>query len=242
MQTGPVGIAAALDLLLPRRCLLCGGRSAANLCAPCDADLPAIGEACSRCAIPLVLPWDGHAQAGRAARICGDCIREPPAFDAAVAALNYVFPTTVLVQRFKFNRSFACGAVLAERLTRAVDASGQANDADLVVPVPLHRGRLFLRVFNQAEVLARDVGRALAVPVGPQALRRTRHTAPQYGLSAAERRRNLRGAIAVRRLRGRHVALVDDVMTTGTTLGECARALKHAGAESVAVWVAARAV
>lgn len=242
MHTEPVGISAALDLLLPRRCLLCGGRAAANLCAPCDADLPAIGEACSRCAIPLVLPWDGHAQADRAARSCGECIRKPPAFDAAVAALDYVFPTTVLVQRFKFNRSFACGAVLAERLTRAVDAHGLADDADLIVPVPLHRGRRFLRVFNQAEVLARDVGRALAVPVGPRALRRTRHTAPQYGLSAADRRKNLEGAIAARHVRGRHVALVDDVMTTGTTLGECAGAVKRAGAHSVAVWVAARAV
>ncbi len=231
-----------MDLLLPRRCLLCGGRAAANLCAPCDADLPCIGEACSRCAIPLVLPWDGHAQAERAARNCGECIRKPPAFDAAVAALDYVFPTTVLVQRFKFNRSFACGAVLAERLTRAVDAHGLAENADLIVPVPLHRGRRFLRVFNQAEVLARDVGRALAVPVGPGALRRTRHTAPQYGLSAADRRKNLEGAIAARHVRGRHVALVDDVMTTGTTLGECARAVKRAGAQSVAVWVAARAV
>lgn len=239
-----MGPDAILDCLLPRRCLLCRARSTSNLCTGCDADLPAIMEACARCGIALDFPWSAGAGDEPLQGLCGKCITKPPPFDSTFAALHYEFPVTVLVQRFKFNRSLACGAVLSNRLLRALEGrnSEAREPVELIVPVPLHPLRQFRRVYNQAEVLARDIGRALRVPVSPRALRRTRRTPAQSGLSAKERRKNLRGAFAPRHeLHGR-VALVDDVMTTGATVGECTRALKRAGAESVSVWVAARAL
>lgn len=233
----------AFDVLLPRRCLLCRAPSAANLCPGCDADLPAIGQACFRCGIPLDA-FEGSLQ-GReqSSCVCGACIRRPPPYERVVAALNYIFPVTVLVQRFKFNRSFACGAVLSGRLLRALEErlDKPLDLVDLIVPVPLHPTRQFRRAFNQAEVLARDIGNSLGVSVAPRALRRNRRTPAQTGLPARERRGNLEGAFTARPLAATRVALVDDVMTTGTTVSECARALKRAGAGSVVVWVAARA-
>ena len=243
-------IARILDALLPRHCLLCGWRASASLCDGCAADLPVITGACPRCGIPLVFPWEGHARNTGAPRLCGQCVRNPPAFDATIAALDYVVPVTVLVQRFKFNRSFACGLALADQLIRAVAREVEQAEphtrAGALVPVPLHRARCFLRGFNQAEVLAHDLGKALGIPVMPGLLRRTRRTPAQAGLTAAERARNLRGAFlapdaGVGSAIPGHVAVVDDVMTTGATVSECARALKRAGARTVSVWVAARA-
>ena len=150
----------------------------------------------------------------------------------------------MLAQRFKFNRSFACGEVMARHMIRAITC--QAHDfhdpVEALIPVPLHRSRQFMRVFNQSEVLARDLAKALRIPLSVRALRRVRRTPAQSGLSAQNRRRNLTGAFRAGSMQAKHVALVDDVMTTGATAGECARVLKRAGVELVSVWVAARAV
>ncbi len=112
---------------------------------------------------------------------------------------------------------------------------------DILVPVPLHPLRQFVRVFNQAEVLARDLGNAIGIDVAPRLLRRTRRTRPQPGLSSKERRKNLAGAFVARPTRIEHVGIVDDVMTTGSTINECAGALRKAGVKTITVWVAARA-
>ena len=228
-----------IDFLLPGRCLLCNGRSSAGLCSACDRDLPAIKDACDRCAIRL----SGALNEAREGRLCGACITAPPPYDHAIAALDYIFPTTVLIRRFKFSRSFAAGSVLANRLFGAIAARHDFDlvPVDAIIPVPLHPARLFFRVFNQAEVLARDLGRALGIRVSPRVLRRNRRTPSQTGLSAMGRRRNLAGAISAKPIKARRVVLVDDVMTTGATVGECARALKRSGVEWVSVWVAARA-
>lgn len=232
------------DLLLPRRCLLCRAPACANLCAGCDADLPAIRDACRRCAIALELSWAGECDPSSGEQLCGSCISRPPPFDQTVAALNYQFPVTVLVQRFKFNRSLASGEVLSTRLLRALvgrHAPG-VNPVELIVPVPLHPARQWKRVFNQAEVMARDIGKALQISVAPGAIRRVRRTLAQTGLPAKIRKKNLKGAFAARPLDVSSVALVDDVMTTGATVSECARVLRRAGVTSVSVWVAARAL
>jgi ComF family protein len=227
-----------LDVLVPGRCLLCRARAPLGICVGCDRDLPAIEGACARCAIPLQTSCCQRDNG----EYCGACIRNPPPFDRAIAALNYMFPTTVLVQRFKFNRSFASGAVLARRLVQAIEPTLESSGVpELLVPVPLHPGRRFARIFNQAEVLALDVGKALAIPVKHDVLRRIRRTPSQTGLSADERRRNVRGAISSCPVKAQHVALVDDVMTTGATMSECARALKRSGASEVSVWAPARA-
>lgn len=219
-----------VDGLLPARCLWCAGpANAGGLCAPCRAALPYVADACPRCALPG--PFGG--------RLCGACIREPPHFERAMAALLYAYPVDRLVQLFKFRRHLAAGAILAFEMTCAAGRLERPRP-DVLLPVPLHFWRRARRGFNQSELLARRVGKALRLPVAAGLLWRSRHTAAQSGLDLSGRRRNLRGAFACRGVGGLNVVLIDDVLTTGTTLDECARTLLSGGASGVSVWVAAR--
>ncbi|MCG5536158.1 ComF family protein [Ectothiorhodospira mobilis] len=224
---------ALVETLYPPLCLCCGapGQGGMDLCPDCARELPLAGPACQRCARPL------PAAAGP---ICGDCLRHPPAFDAARAALRYQWPVDTWIARFKFRGRLNHGRLLARLMARQLLPGAQPPDC--ILPVPLHRHRLAQRGFNQAAELARPLARALQVPLVPDAVRRTRATPPQQTLSAARRRHNLRGAFTVRAgFTPGHVLLVDDVMTTGSTLDELARRLKAAGVRRVEVWVAARA-
>jgi ComF family protein len=177
--------------------------------------------------------------------VCGPCLRRPPPWQAAVAGLAYRFPVDRLVCRLKFSRDLSCLDALALELIDAVRRTG-GKRPDIIAPVPLHRTRQFARNFNQADLLARRLGKALGITVHSGLLTRTRRTLAQSGLDAGERRRNIRGAFACRPrnaidLAGARVAIVDDVMTTGATLAECCRTLKRAGAAGIFLWVAARA-
>ena len=226
-----------IDTLLPRHCILCGYASGTtNICAPCSDELPRIGACCRKCALPLVHPED---------RVCGPCRKHAVPWNSAIAALVYGFPVDELIRRFKFSRSLACGQLLAQELTRAV-ANRCIHPPDAIVPVPLHRTRFLARAFNQSELLARHTGKSLEIPVYPGLLCRRRRTRAHSGLDAISRRINIKGAFRCRLTRSqrddvRHVALVDDVLTTGATLSECTRALQAAGIRKVSIWVAARA-
>lgn len=223
---------AGLDYLLPRQCVACGLPSTLeNLCRHCKAELPRMLQACQQCGQALFVSGD---------RRCGSCLRNPPPWESATAALAYRFPVDQLVCRFKFRRDLACGQVLGTELLAAIIQRASPL-AQVIVPVPLHRRRQLSRSFNQAERLARQVSGGLHIPVRPGLLSRPRRTSAQSGLDASERKRNIRGAFSCQRIHYQHVALVDDVMTTGATLAECARVLKRAGAGRVSVWVAARA-
>ena len=235
-RTG-LAFTAVMDWLLPRHCLMCGLASGpANLCSPCCDDLPRPGSVCGRCGLPL----EGENQA-----VCGRCLVRSPPWDRVLAALVYGFPVDVLVRRFKFSRSLACGAVLADELGRAVARAGPHQAwPDVIVPVPLHRSRHAQRTYNQSELLARHLGRRFTLPVDARLLHRVRKTAAQTGLDARSRRRNTRGAFHCRYRRAegvQHAALVDDVMTTGATLEACTRELRRAGIGEISVWIAARA-
>ena len=217
--------------LLPWRCLLCGaaGADGLDLCRACAAELPRNNHCCARCALPLP---------GSAA-LCGACQRKPPPWEAAWAPFRYGWPLDRLEARYKFGRELAAGRTLVA-LWKALPAPARPA---LILPVPLHRARLRERGYNQALELARPLGRALAIPVRHDLLLRPRATAAQTELDAAARRRNVRGAFAVRTDAALppHVAVLDDVMTTGATLAECARVLKRAGVRRVDVWALARA-
>lgn len=171
--------------------------------------------------------------------MCGACLGQHPAWDEAVAALLYEYPVDRMVQAFKFRRNLACGRVLAEELVLTVRQSGTVLP-EAIIPVPLHFTRRFQRGFNQSEFLARQLGKRLRIPVIVDALRRCRRTSAQSGLDRKARRQNIRGAFSCGEIRHGKVALVDDVLTTGTTLTECARVVKQAGASEVTVWVTAR--
>lgn len=222
------------DALMPHRCLVCGLAAATiSLCGGCRAGLPACEQACLRCGLPLAAPQ---------AAACGLCQRIPPAFDSVIAAMWYEFPVRQLIRQHKFHRNLAAGGVLAELLADRLAEAGIEAPA-ILAPVPLHGWRLFRRGFNQAHDIARQLSRLLALPAPSAALRRTRHTRQQAGLEQSARRSNLKHAFAWSGapLAGRHVALVDDVMTTGSTVAECASTLRRAGAGRVDVWVVARA-
>lgn len=216
--------------LLPLRCLVCSeaGSLGQDLCGACRGALAFNRIACGRCALPLA-----------AAGVCGACLRSPPPFAASRAALVYGFPVDQLLPRFKFHGDLAAGRLLSQLMAQAF---ADAPRPQALVPVPLHPSRLRQRGYDQALELARPLARALGLPLRAEALRRVRATSPQSELDAASRQHNVRSAFFARpgALPG-HVALVDDVMTTGATLAECARALQRAGVPRVDVWVAARA-
>ena len=204
------------------------------------AELSPLGlHACRQCAIPI----DGEL-AGAGIVLCGDCRISPPPFDAAVAALRYKGKTRTLIHRYKFSGKTRLAGALGPLLCAALHRVGAVEGIDLVIPVPLHRRRLFQRGYNQSWLLAAEVGKAFGVPVAADILARARFTGPQFSLSRADRRKNITKAFAVaspERLAGKAVLLVDDIMTTGVTLGEAARTLKHQGAARVVCAVAARA-
>lgn len=255
--------------LLPPGCLVCEapGAGGQDLCADCLEALPWNGPACPRCALPLPLalplqPTRAVAAvelrdalpptlAAPAHAACRRCRRRPPPLDAAVAALAYRFPVDRLLPRFKFHGDLAAGRLLAGLMADALAAgNGSGNGGRVmpgarvqaVVPVPLHPARLRQRGYDQALELARPVAAALGLPLQADALRRVRATEAQTTLGAAARRGNVRGAfVACPGKLPRHVALLDDVMTTGATLAECASALRRAGVVRVEAWVLARA-
>ena len=230
----------ALDLVFPPTCIPCGapGDDGLDLCAGCRAELPAMGVACLRCARPL--PDAVLATPDAPAPLCGPCRRKPPPFTRAYAAFRYEQPLPTLVGALKYRGRLdtlrLMGLLLAESLTQ-VDAEAPAG----IVPVPLHPRRLRERGYNQALELARIVGRRLDVAVLANSCARVRATPPQTGLEAKARQQNLRGAFAATAdLTGAHLAVLDDVVTTGSTVGEVARALLAAGAARVDVWCLAR--
>jgi ComF family protein len=220
---------AAAALVLPLRCQLC--RAATDrrtlLCGPCAALLPPNPLACPRCALPPAAPG----------RPC-PCAARAPAWDAAWVPFRYAWPLDQLETRFKFGRDLVAGQALAQQWAVRQPPHGLP---DAIVPVPLHRQRLRTRGFNQALELVRPVARRLGIPVAPRALKRVHATSPQTDLDAAGRAANVVGAFAPGTpVPGQRVAIVDDVMTTGATLGECARVLKAAGIPWVEVWALAR--
>jgi ComF family protein len=216
--------------LLPARCLVCDERGVLgqDLCADCRAALPWNRPACPRCALPLA----------RDAPACGSCLRRPPPFGTSCAAFRYSFPLDRLLPRFKFHADLAAGRLLVQLMAEAL---ADAPRPLALVPVPLHPARLRQRGYDQALELARPLARRLALPLCADRLRRRRATGAQTRLDARARRRNVHGAFEVTGPLPAHVVLVDDVMTTGATLAECARTLQRAGVARVDVWVVARA-
>lgn len=208
-------------------CELCGDAAGAQgICVPCHADLPWIPAACPGCGRP-----------GAPREPCPDCVADPPPWSRAIAPLAWRFPVDALVTRFKYHGALHFGALLGRLLRDA--CAGRPVDA--LVPVPLHASRLAERGFNQAAELARPVARGLRVPILHGAARRARATRPQASLPEDERQRNLAGAFAAGPgVSGRRLAIVDDVLTTGTTARALAEALLAAGAADVEVWVVAR--
>ncbi|OHE84782.1 MAG: amidophosphoribosyltransferase [Lysobacterales bacterium RIFOXYA1_FULL_69_10] len=236
------------------RCLLCGeaGHFGLDLCAACAAALPWNRSACVRCGLPLPGAADALDDGGRdgtsasgstvadtEAFTCGACLRRPPPQTQCIAAFRYAPPLDRLMPRLKFHADLAAGRLLSRLMASCLAGTDRP---DALVPLPLHRSRLRERGYDQALELARPLARDLALPLRSDLLQRVRATPPQSRLDAAQRRRNVRGAFRVDDTGHipAHVALLDDVMTTGATVHAAVRALQRAGVQRVDVWVCAR--
>jgi len=217
----------ALNGLYPSHCALCLAPAAAGICAACAGGLVPNPQPCPTCAEPL--PVTG---------LCVQCQREPSALDASWAPFAYAWPLSQLLLSYKSGGRSSLGRPLARLLVEHLPERA-LQTVDRVLPVPLHPGRLAERGFNQAEHLARPLCRRHGLRLDTQSARRRIDTPSQQGLHRRARQRNLREAFAVDAdLSGLRVLLVDDVMTTGTTLKMLARQVRRAGA----VWVGAVAL
>ncbi len=220
-------------LLAPGRCVLCGLAShrQRDLCDVCETDLPRVIDPCPRCALPMAPGVSGS---------CGPCLLRPPRYLSLQAAARYEDPADLLVQALKFGGLRAAAKVMAEVMYERLPAASLPPDAWLL-PVPLHPWRQWRRGFNQSTLIAEELARLGGWRLITRAVRRRRSTRPQSGLNRAGRRRNLAHAFEARpgRVPGK-VIIIDDVVTTGTTLDALTRALLHAGATEVHAWAFAR--
>ena len=208
-------------------CLLCGNFCHnGSWCKACNNTLPYLtAMRCPICALPT---HNGD--------ICGRCLKRLPQFDRTLAVFAYAFPLDKLVQALKFSERLMLVDDLADSLSQRVETR-----PDFIIAMPLHPSRLRERGFNQSMELARRVANNLDIPLLPHACQRVRDTPPQSALAWKERGKNMRKAFTCTQdLTGKHVAVVDDVMTSGASLNEVAVALRSAGASEVSAWVIAR--
>jgi ComF family protein len=231
-------LAARLRAGIPCCCALCGCSGASVLCAGCrQRYLAPPAPRCLQCA--MMLP------AGSGASACGNCLRRPPAFDATVVVTDYEAPLDQLVLDLKFGAQLALAPLFGSLLAQAMRRQPPSAWPTLLAPVPLGRQRLVERGFNQALEVGRTLAHELGLPLQARLLERCRDTAPQTLLAPAERRANLRLAFrappaSLGRIRGQHIGIIDDVITTGVTLDELAATLKRAGAARVTCLAFAR--
>lgn len=222
-----MNISSFIEQNFPPPCLLCLAPNG-PLCAPCLADLPWLPEACCPvCALPVP-----------GSETCGHCLRDLPAYTRTLALFSYAFPVDRLIQRLKYREHLALAPLLGELLAGHL----HEEPPDVWLPMPLHARRLKERGFNQAVEIARELSARTGVSMQPGWAERVRDTPPQAGLKREARKKNLRGAFECSsKVAGLHVGIVDDVMTTGSTLDELAKMLKAAGACEVSCVVVARA-
>ncbi|MBI5438596.1 MAG: ComF family protein [Nitrosomonadales bacterium] len=225
-----LNIRTGIEQFLPAQpCVLCGNMSHDGLwCAGCDGAMPYLDAAhCPSCALPTP-----------SGEICGQCIKYPPLFNRTTAVFGYAFPLDKLIQAMKYGEQLALANAFSEKLVLGIDKS---DLPDCIIPMPLHPVKLRERGFNQSLLLAAKAARELDIELLPDACQRVRDTSPQSALPWKERKKNVHNAFRCDMdLTGMHVALVDDVLTTGASLNALAEAAQKRGASKISAWVVAR--
>ncbi len=226
-----------LTMALPNTCALCQCHSSngTDLCDSCMQCLPWNQQACQQCAMPL---------ADKAQTHCGQCLKNPPPFDRMLSLFIYKRPITHMINQLKFHsklvQSKLLGELLAEKITQYYK---QENLPELIIPVPLHKKRLIQRGFNQSTELAKPISRALNIPIDKHACVRSKHTQAQSSLHAKLRKQNTKGAFAMNKtINATHIAIIDDVVTTGSTISELSKTLRQQGAKLIDIWCCARTI
>jgi ComF family protein len=226
-----------IDRIFPFTCILCSEETkrAIDLCLDCEKSLAWLGHACTHCAVPLSPPTN---------TICGACLKKPFPFYKICIPFSYTGAIRHLITGLKFHRRLLYATILGNLLAEQIKLDYQKEQfPQLIIPVPLHKKRLRQRGFNQAIEIARPIKKKLKVNIDYKSCFRTRNTLTQSELPANQRRTNVKNAFALHphtNLSNQHIALLDDVMTTGHTLTELSRILYHAGVKRIDVWCCAR--
>jgi ComF family protein len=227
----------SLSGLISKQCLLCLSPTDNHhlLCSGCEKDLPKNTSYCVICAIPF-----STRQINEKHLVCGKCQKKPPHYTTSLIPHLYASPLKQLITNLKFHGNLSYAPLLAQGFINSVKHR-KNNLPECIIPVPLHGQRLRERGFNQALELARIIEKQLHIPLDYSLCRRNKTTPYQSGLSAKQRKQNLKNAFSVTKSHiYKHVAIFDDVVTTGTTVNELAKQLKQSGVETIEIWAIAR--
>ena len=226
-----------LNFAFPRHCLLCKTPSLGSelLCLACTQDLPYHqGKQCRQCAVLI----DQSAT-----DFCGHCLAKPPAFDQTHALFSYQDPIPHFVMSLKFGQRLVYGELLGKLFAAKIQNDPLIKLPECLIPIPLHLQRLRERGYNQALCITKTLGKSLELPIASKLVERDKQTQPQSNLRLKERLVNVRNAFSLHKKADfSHVAIVDDVMTTGQTVNEVAKCLKKGGVARVDAWCVARAL
>ena len=223
------------DCLFPPTCILCNldSNNTVDLCEVCAMHLEKNFYCCYQCG-------ETFESLSSSPKLCGKCISNPPAYDRTHAPFIYQSGIRDLIQNLKFHNNYKNSRLLGKLLSDSIQ--NRIELPELIIPVPLHTIRYRQRGFNQSLEIARTVSKKLSIPLDYWSCHRKKYTLQQSALSAKDRRKNIRNAFVVSRpINANHVVILDDVMTTGTTVNELAATLKKSGVSRVDVWVCARA-
>ena len=223
------------DKLFPPSCILCNhpGLNSMELCIDCFNNLLLNEYCCYRCAEPFATP-------SSIPRLCGHCLSSPQAYEETIAPFLYVRTMRYLITGLKFGRQFKNARLLGMLLAEKIKECSELPNC--IMPVPLHQARYCERGFNQSIEIGRTLARELSLPLDLSSCIRQKNTAHQTQLPSKQRRKNIRQAFTVvKQPKYKHIALLDDVMTTGATVSELAKTLSRAGVERIDIWVCARA-
>lgn len=232
-------INSAINKLLPHTCILCNKltQQTIDLCQACENELPRIELACLRCGVPIATPTICVDK-----KLCGQCIQHPPPYNTTFALYHYEEPIDKLITGIKFSGKLVYAKVLGELFAKNILLSlTEDNKPDYLIPMPLHQKRLCERGFNQALELARPIAKYLQIPIDFQSCIRSRNTIAQTLIPAETRYNNIKNAFSIsKKFFARHVAILDDVVTTGNTVTELSKVLKQQGIENISIWCCAR--
>lgn len=225
-----------INWLIPITCVVCNLQSDENVCMDCKKELPWIINGCRYCANEITLT--SH-------NLCGECLTSPPPINRNITLFHYKPPIISLITKLKFQGQLryaqSLGTLLAQKVQQIYE-NGQLDFPDYIIPVPLHKKRLQTRGFNQALEIAKSVKKKCAIPIDCRSVKRIKFTQPQTLIKKDERQKNLRNAFTMTtNIKAQHIAIVDDVITTFSTISELTNTLRRAGVQKIDIWCIAKA-